>query len=199
MRRVNQILGAKALKATASRSKLEDADAPRGLQRRRFRWLAPPAACGAWRRRRDPGAASTRPARRSGTPRSCPGWGAPGLFCCFYVPLFGMLDILALTREWHLIKADNVKTSTSLCDGLFNTKYRLPGNLILRGITAPGPGCGFLMGLQCMPIDSWGCLQVKYVRELTRQFVILKQQRLFSENAQRIPVSHSQGFAGGKK
>lgn len=114
-------------------------------------------------------------------------------------PLFGMLDILALTREWHLIKADNVKTSTSLCDGLFNTKYRLPGNLILRGITAPGPGCGFLMGLQCMPIDSWGCLQVKYVRELTRQFVILKQQRLFSENAQRIPVSHSQGFAGGKK
>lgn len=50
-----------------------------------------------------------------------------------------------------------------------------------------------------MPIHSWGCLQVKYVRELTLQFVILKQQSLFSENAQRIPIQRSQGFAGGKK
>lgn len=131
MRQANQLLGAEALKATASRSKLEDADGPRGLGRRRFRWLARPAGRGARRRRKHLGAASARPAGRSGTPRSCLGWDAPGLFNCFYVPLFWMLDILTLTCDWHLIKADNVKTSTSLCDGLFNTKYCLLGNLIL--------------------------------------------------------------------
>lgn len=50
----------------------------------------------------------------------------------FYVAQFETSDALASIDDWHLGKTDSVKISTSLLNGLFNTKSWFLGTWFCR-------------------------------------------------------------------